>query len=459
MMRTLLGAVVLAGVLGTTGALGKITEEDAARLGTTLTPLGAEKAGNKDGSLPAWTGTLQGLPEGLEYGGPGTPYPDLYAHDEKILTITAENMNQYADRLTVGQRTLLATYPQTYRIDVYPSHRDAAVPARLAECTRYNALHAELYGGDDGIRGYTGGVPFPIPKSGAEAMWNGRTSLFFHVLEGQYDDVATFPNGTQSQQKASIITMVPYNDPSKEVGWGAQNLTGIGAYTLDEKLDPPRDKGSITLVLEPYDYVINQREAWRYLPGSRRVRRAPTVGYDTPSGPNGLITVDDTLGFNGSMNRFEWQLIGKKEIYIPYHNYRFDTPDVSYKELLPRFHANPDYLRHELHRVWIVEAQLREGKRHVYQTRRFYLDEDSWLIVATENYDSRDELWKISFVTSIYEFNLGAYVQRAFLYTDLQVGAYFANRLVNQLRPFDFTAEPKPVEYFTPTNVRKLGKR
>jgi hypothetical protein len=233
--------------------------------------------------------------------------------------------------------------------------------------------------------------------------------------------------------------------------WAANVITNVHK--------PLRDKGTITSIFEPYDYVTHAREAWRYLPGSRRVRRAPTVGYDTPDGPGGFITVDDTLGFNGAMDRFEWTLLGKQELYVPYHNYAFDEQGLDYDTLLTPYHANPDYVRYEKRRVWVVEANLREGKRHIYGKRRFYVDEDSWNIVMTENYDGRGEMWKVVLINSIYEYTVAGYVNRAMMFHELRAGGYITIRLVNDSKQMDYTVPSKGSNYYSPTNVRKLGRR
>jgi hypothetical protein len=184
--------------------------------------------------------------------------------------------------------------------------------------------------------------------------------------------------------------------------------------------EPARQKGQMTIVHEALDQVKNERKAWVYIPGARRVRRAPTVGYDTPDGPGGLVTVDDSLGFNGALDRFTWNLVGKKEVYIPYHAYKFDDPKVKYDTLLQKGHANPEYMRYELHRVWIVEADLKDGQRHVYKKRRFYIDEDSWQIVLLESYDGRGELWRVGVLNTLYDYSLQGYVARAQMFHDLQ---------------------------------------
>lgn len=439
--------------------IAKVSPEEAKKLGSTLTEMGAEPAANAEGTIPAWTGTMYGLPEGLEYAGPRTPYPDPYADDEILFTITAENLAQHAAKLSEGQLALFETYPETFKMHIYPSHRDGRTDEKFVERLKFNAVNAELQNGIDGIKGFTGAAAFPIPQSGAEVMWNGRTNGVNHTMAGAYNDTATFPNGSHSSRQSDIQFEYIYANPDNEVGALEDQLGHWAAFIMTRVYEPTRDKGTITSIFEPFDYVTYAREVWRYLPGSRRVRRAPTVGYDTPDGPGGIVTVDDTLGFNGAMDRFDWKLLGKKEIYIPYHSYKFDTPGVKAKELLTKFHVNPEYMRYELHRVWVVEATLREGKRHIYAKRRFYLDEDSWHYVLTENFDGRGELWKAVMINTLYEYNVKGYVTRSQIFHDLRAGTYMATRVTNEFEPMDFTAPTKGENYFSPTSVRKLGRR
>lgn len=437
----------------------KVTPEEAAALGKSFTPIGAEPGANADGTIPAYTGSMLGLPAGLKYGGPGEPYPDPYANDPVLHTVTDGNKAEHSAHLSPGLQALFAAYPETFRLQVYPTHRDGRFSDLFYERLQFNAVNAQLVNGEDGIKGFTGSVAFPIPQSGAEVIWNARTSGPFYTLSGTYSDIAVFNNGTRSERRSTITSEYPYANPENAVG-DLENKLGIwAAYVMTKVTKPVRDKGTITSIFEPYDYVTNAREAWRYLPGSRRVRRAPTVGYDTPDGPGGFITVDDTLGFNGAMDRFTWTLVGKQELYVPFHSYKFDTPGLSYEELLPRYHANPDYLRYEKRRVWVVEANLRPDARHIYGKRRFYVDEDSWNIVMTENYDGRGELWKVVLINSIYEYNVPGYVSRAMMFHELRAGGYITIRLVNDSAPLDHVGPPKGPAYYSPTNVRKLGKR
>jgi uncharacterized protein DUF1329 len=443
-------------------AIGKMPAEDVAQLGQDLNPIGGIKAGSEDGLLPQWTGSVIGLPEGLQWDGPGTPYPNPWPEEKPLFVITKDTMAQYKARLSPGQIALFETYPETFRMPVYPGHRDFAFYPAFYEKVRYNAEHSELINGDEGIQGFLGGAAFPVPSTGPEAVWFTRTTGANETIEGEYSDIAVFPNGTKSTRRSRFLQESPYASRNNPINadYEYPNLGEFGGYIMTYVTEPARDKGLITAVIEPYDYSKNAREVWRYLPGSRRVRRAPTVGFDTPDGPGGLKTVDEVRGFNGSMERFEWTLLGREEIFIPYHNYDFDAPDVSYDELLTKFHANPDYMRYELRRVWVVEGSLRDGERHIYGKRRIYIDEDTGFTAITENYDGRGELWKVVLTNNVYDYGSQGYVRRAQMYHDLRAGAYIAERLINDSAPMLYDVKPmRGPGYFTPSNIRKLGKR
>lgn len=455
-------AVLLATITLATTALAKLGPEELARLGNDLTPMGAIKAGSEDGLLPAWEGNIVGLPEGMQWDGPGTPYPDPWPQEKPLFEITKANLDQHRSRLSPGQLALFSTYPETFRMPVYTGHREFGYYQAYYDKVRYNAEHTELYNDSEGIRGYVGGASFPVPATGPEVVWLTRTTGANLTQEGEYSDIGVFPNGTQSVRRSKFLQESPYADRNNPATaeYEYPKLGKYAGYVQTYVTAPARDKGMITSIYEPYDYAENAREVWRYLPGSRRVRRAPTVGFDTPDGPGGLKTVDETRGFNGSMERFEWKLIGRQEIFIPYHNYRFDSPQISYDDLLHKFHVNPDHMRYELKRVWIAEGTLREGKRHIYGKRRIYVDEDTGLTAITENYDGRGELWKVVLFNNIYEYGSESYIRRSQMYHDLRAGAYIVERLINDSSPLLYDVNPvKGPAYFSPTNVRKLGRR
>lgn len=439
-------------------AQAKVSPGEVSKLGRSLTPMGAKKEGNSSGSIPPWTGSMLGIPVGFDYKGSGSVYPNPYGDEKPIFTITGKNYTQYKANLSEGQIELFKRYPDSFKMPVYQSHREARYNETIEERTKWNATNTVLVNGVDGMRNYTGAIPFPMPRSGAEAIWNGRSAHFYGTMDALLDDVAVYPNNTKSLRRQRQFADYPYAQNNKlgvtETKLG-QNLATIH-ITVDI---PSREKGKMTIVHEAMDQVRHSRNSWVYLPGSRRVRRAPTVGYDTPDGPGGLVTIDDTMGFNGAMDRYKWKLLGKKEIYIPYHNYKFDTPKVKYNKLLPPYHANPDYMRYELHRVWVVEAILRPGARHIYAKRRFYMDEDSWHISLLESYDGRGDIWRVAILNTIYDYYLKAFIPRAQIFHDVQSGAYVAIRLVNETRPTNYSVKPKGSKYYTPQNLRKMGTR
>jgi hypothetical protein len=452
-------AVLTGALLASHTVCAKVSEQTAAQLGKSLTPLGATIEGNKEQTIPAWTGSMNGVPPGLNYEGSGHAYPDPYASDKPLFTITAANYQQYADKLTDGQKALFASYPGSFEIPVYPSHRDARYSPLLEERTRWNALNTELVDGIDGLQNYTGGAPFPLPSAGSEVLWNARLNHPTPISDAIYDEVATYANGAQESRRLHSLFESPYAYTDRAVGAVNEDIGKIAAMVFTEVLAPSREKGKMAIVHEPLDYVRYDRNSWIYMPGVKRVRRAPMIGFDTLDGPGGLKTIDENLGFNGSMERYNWTLIGKQEIYIPFHAYRFDQQQLDFSELLPPKHANPDYMRYELHRVWVVEAVLKKNTRHIYAKRRFYINEDSWQIVLTDNYDEHDQLWRVGIFNSLYDYYLQGYISRVHMNHDLLAKAYIATRLVNDTRPTRFDSEPKGERFFSPQNLKRLGRK
>ncbi|NRA42565.1 MAG: DUF1329 domain-containing protein [Pseudomonadales bacterium] len=424
----------------------------------TYTGLGAIKAGNADGSIPAWSGTLRGSSGRMGYNRYGKEHPNPYGEEAALFTITADNYSEYANRLSEGQIALFKKYPSTFKMPVYPTHRDGRPDKKVLDRTKWNASRTKLVNGIDGMQNYTGAIPFPFPRSGAEAIWNARIVHPHPTLVGSMEDIAVYPDGKSQLRRQVMVSEFPFSYAGNEIGTTDEAIgtnAGLIHVTIDE---PRRQKGQMTIVHEALDQVRNERKAWVYIPGARRVRRAPTVGFDTPDGPGGLVTVDDSLGFNGALVRFDWELLGKKEVYIPYHNYDFDDPELSQEQLLTKHHPNPEHMRYELHRVWVVEASLKSGQRHIYAKRRFYIDEDSWQIALLESYDGRGELWRVGILNTVYDFSVKGYIARAQVFHDLQSDAYVAMRLINNTKLPNYLAAPKGENYYSPANLRKMGK-
>ncbi len=437
----------------------RVSEEEAARLGADLAPFGAEVAGNEEGTIPPWSGKWKGLPPGLEYDGPAGKRPSPYADDQLLFSITPENYTQHKDHLSEGQIALFERYP-TFRMDVYPTHRDFDYHDRTVEKTRWNATHTELSNGVESLANYTGGLAFPIPADAYEVMWNTRTTPCYASSTGKVDNYAVYANGERAHTAADFLVSWPFNNPDNPIPTTEEIVGDRQVYALSTSLAPPRVKGRLTAVQDPMDYVAKKRNAWMYDPGSRRVRKAPSIGYDNPYGPGGLQTSDDTKGFNGGFDRYDFTLLGKKEIYIPYHNYIFNDPAFGdLDDRLTKNHLNPDYVRFELHRVWVVEANLAKGKRHVYTMRRWYIDEDSWNTALTESYDSRDNLWRVGLFLSDYHYDVSCYMMQTQAMHDLPSGHYASSIITLNRKESDLTIPFLSQENFTPAYLRKAARR
>lgn len=378
-----------------------VTAEEAEQLGSTLTLIGAEKAGNADGTIPEYTGGITTPPADYQTGSGIRPNP--FADERPVVSITSENMAQYASQLTAGTSELLARFPDSYRLDIYPTHRSVAFPEYVLENTVRNATSAEVTGDGVGLKNLYAGFPFPIPKTGNEAMWNHLLSFSGYATAATFDTWNVDSNGRATlSTTGEIVQEFPIYDPARS---GMLSEKDIYTRIKINYIAPARRAGEAVLTMDSINPLSQPRRAWQYLPGQRRVKLAPDVSYDTPNPASaGMATYDDAWIFNGAMDRFDFKLIGKKEMIIPYNAYKLVYLKNGSEATTPN-HLNPDMVRWELHRVWVVEATLKPGKRHIYSKRVFYLDEDSWVALASDQYDARDQLYRsgFAFMTPAYE--------------------------------------------------------
>ena len=443
-------ATVLVAAVASSGAQAKVSADKAAELGgPKLTCIGAERAGSPDG-YPAFTGKYQGTWPGAKQEGYD---PGPYANEKPLFSITADNLQKYADKLTDGEKALFAKYPKTYRMDVYPTHRDFKDPDSVCEATKKNATTAEIVHDGLGVTGTTGAVPFPIPQSGLEAIWDignaGRT-----WTQSAICDIAdVYSDGAVSWGRNVFKVLTLNNDPEHRGSYQDK----VNSHFYSGYLLPERQKGFVAVGIQPNDYSEGGTMSWQYLPGTRRVRQAPEVGFDYPVPPAGLRTVDDDYGFNGSPERYTWKLIGKKELYLPYDNFKVNDPAVKYSDLIKTGTVNPDYIRYELRRVWIVEGDLKPGMRHIYAKRVLYADEDSWLALMADNYDGRGQLWRVSLITYFYSPEGHAWNRGASIYHDLTAGTYEAGYLVNESKQWWRLNTPMTPAMFSPAAAAQGG--
>jgi hypothetical protein len=419
-----------------------VSAAEAEKLKTTLTPLGAERAGNAEGSIPAWTGAVPPKPAGLKKVGDVTADP--FPNEKPTLKITAANLDQYAARLSESTKYLLKTYPD-FHIDVYPTHRTATAPQYVYDNVAKNAVNAKLENGNLIVSGAYGGVPFPIPKAGGEIIWNHFLAWKGQTVSTVYDMYLVTSDGRRAL--ASVIDIVeqyPYYLP----GGDAKTFDGWWWLHKGDTTAPARSSGESLIGRFPTDYAKNETGSWQYLPGQRRVRKLPNVNYDTPNFyMSGVTQFDEAYGFFGKPDQYNWKILGKKEMYVPYNANRVNGSTAD--ELIGPNFPKPEQVRWELHRLWVLEGTLEPGKRNVVPRRRLYVDEDTWNIVMTDQWDSQDKLWRGLLSYSFIAYDLPGVMPMPFAIFDFQKRAYSLAGFIKKYEPI----APKPVSFFNPDSM------
>ena len=449
-------SLLTAGVLGlsllATSVMAAVSADEAAKLGSSLTPMGAEKAGNADGSITAWQplSKTAGSVDGKGF------LSDPYGNEKPRLTITAQNVEQYKDKLSPGQLAMFKRYPETFRIPVYPTHRGSTVPDEVFAAIRENATRTTLVEGGNGLNDFKTAVPFPIPKTGLEVIWN-------HITRYRGGSVTRLVTQATPQSNGSY-SLVYFQDQfvfrDKVKDYDPSNPGNVLFYFKQKVTAPARLAGTVLLVHETLDQVKEPRKAWIYNAGQRRVRQAPQVSYDGPgTAADGLRTSDNLDMYNGAPDRYDWKLEGKKEMFIATNSYRLDSPSLKYAEILKPGHINQDLTRYEQRRVWHVVATLKPGQRHIYAKRDFYIDEDTWQAAVIDQYDGRGQLWRVSeaHAQDYYNSQVPWYTLETIY--DLQSGRYLALGMKNEeKRAYDFGFTASKAD-FQPAALRQEGVR
>ena len=443
--------LTLAVVTGVASAA--VTAEEASALKSTLTPMGAEKAGNKEGTIPAWTGGLTTATPGFTNGG---KRPDPFAADKPLYSVTAKNMAQYADKLTEGTKALLQKYPESFRVDVYPTRRTAAAPQYVYDNTFKNATRAKLVDGAAGPMpsGAYAGVPFPVPKSGAEVMWNQILRWRGESWYVEFNGYTITPDGKRVLViEATNDYQMPYYAPNGS----PEDFKGEHWLVRSMNVGPAIRAGEAITGRENVN--ADKTSVWVYLTGQRRVRKLPNACCDTPTPFSaGIVSFDEVEGMTGRLDRFDWKLVGKQEIFIPYNSNRTLVPQKDF-EVLGERHLNPDHVRWELHRVWVVETSLKAGQRHTSPKSRYYIDEDSWIAVLGDRWDSKGQLARTQFSIPAAMPDIPAQVGTAWGVYDLTSGSMFVNQLQNQKKAQTKVMPRYKDEVFTPDAMSGEGVR
>jgi len=433
-----------------------VTEQDVARLGKELTPVGAERAGNKDGTIPEWTGGDVKAPAGWKAG---APRPDPYATDKRLFSIDATNVDKYKDKLAVGQVEMIKTIPG-YRMDVYPTHRSCGYPDYYYERTKKNASTAKLApNGQDLAEALAAAVPFPIPQSGVEAIWNHKLHW---KGEGFHIELAGFipPKGSEGIGEPfgqEEWQMSPMWSPTNA---GVADARGVEWLYLNTYTSPTSIAGDA--VLTQYN-MSKANDVWLYFASQRRVRRAPTYQYDAPVlNTENLQIVDQYAQFNGPVDRYDFKLVGKKELYVPYNTYKINSPANKVEDAVKPKFLSRDLTRYELHRMWVVEGTLKEGMRHTFPKRTFYIDEDSWTILVQDLYDAQGKVWRTTEMGPYMAWEVPACVWLANSSYDHQAHRAVIDRVVAGYKEPDWLAAREgrlKERTFEPDGLRRFTTR
>jgi len=449
MKLTTLATSALLLAVASSSVWAKVSDQQAKKLGGELTLMGAQQAANKSGSIPAFTG-------GLKADENADPLTNIYAHEKPLFTITAKNLDKYKNNMSDGQLAMFEKFPDTYKMPVYKTHRTASFPQPVYDKAKKNATRAELVDGGNGMINFDETVPFAIPQNGLEVIWNHVSRYRGGSIERNSAQFPVQRNGGYTAVRVrSQLTAPQY----LKGGINAKKDDNVLFYFTSAIKSPARLTGNVLLVHETIDQVNQPRMAWVYNAGQRRVRRAPQVAYDAPGqASEGLRTSDQVDMYNGAPNKYTWKLLGKKEVYIPYNSYKLADPKVKYSDIVQPGHINQDYTRYELHRVWKVEATLKEGQRHVYGKRTFYIDEDSWQIAISDNYDNRGQLWRASEGHALQFVNANTPWYVSTTSYDLFSGRYMVDLNNEETDPFKFGMQVKR-KNFTASALRRSGKR
>lgn len=427
-----------------------VTEKEAAQLGVTLTPLGAIKAGNAKGTIPPWTGlTVNAAP--VDAKGILT---DPYAKEQPLFTITAANVGQYSQFLTVGQVEMFKRYPTTFKMNVYPSHRTATVPDAINAAARLNAVKTKLTNNNNTLEDFKDAYPFPIPKNGLEVVWNHLAHYRGNTVSREVTIITPQANGsfTPSVAKEEFIFKSGLKPNAKN-----NNVLQLYKYSV---VPQGKKTNEAVLIRETLDQVDDPRMAWSYDAAQKRVRRAPQIAFDGPAlASDKLRNADDIDMLNGSPSRYNWQLVGKKEIYVPYNNYKLDSASLKYRDIIRAGHINPDYVRYELHRVWHVIGTLKAGQKHAYPKRELFIDEDSWRILHADIYDNKNQIWRVADSLFQQYYNKQVPWSTADIIHDLPSGRYIIHGLKNEQKTGYKFGTPMSETDFTPAALQRLGAR
>lgn len=411
------------------------------------TPLGAEQNGSVDGAVPAWIGDSETVASTV----------NIITNETPNFFINSDNYLRYKAFLTPGQIALLNKYPESFNLPIYKTYRTHIAPEWIYEATKKNAKDVRLVENGNGITNVWPGTPFPNPRSGIEVIWNHLlhwrgVSLNFNLFEATVHSA-----GTHSIVQSEIFLAMPFYQKGRD----AIRDNGKMIYYMNFVNQPASLAGGGLLVHENLNSKAVPRRAWVYLADQNRVRRLPKFEHDTALfNSENLRVVDEVDLFSGSPSLYNWKIIEKKEVFVPYNSTKLEISVIADRNaLLTRNHLAPNVTRFERHRVWVVEGNLKKGSLHIYPKRTIYIDEDSWIAVMADMYDRNGELWRTSMSHTRFRSNMKGIWKVADVHHDLKSSKYYIQSLAEPIpNSHDFYTMP-PLSDFSPSSLRRASKR
>ena len=417
-----------------------------------LTAVGADAAANADGTVPAYTDGLRAF-SARRTPKLGERLDHPYAADAPQFTIDRRSMRQHAALLSAGHQRLMRTHAD-FRMAVYPSRRSVSFPPAIEQASRSNESVTRLVNADE-IEGVTMGVPFRRPKTGVEVIWNHRLRYRGQANDWVFNRGVRHESGDLELSQARWQFQTHYNRLSSDGVEARDDMIYQSLMFLEPAEVYPRYQNVMHESLSP---GVTRRKLW---------------GGISPRSKTFLVTGDnDALGifsrkirfgdmfdvFSGITDAYVYKLVGKREMIVPYNAFAFAV-DVGLRpeDVLTPDHLNPDFTRYERHRVWVVEANVRQGKGHTFDRRVFYVDEDSWAILMVDCYtDGELVRFQEGHLLPVYPTESVAYAPHVVYQFDIP--RYFATRLPLNARPPRFDDPEVLSARINPSALRKRHK-
>ena len=425
-------------------------------LGPGLTAFGSEAAGNAAGTIPAYTGGMATVPAGFTWDSTKTLPPDFFASDAMLYEVNQSNVSQYAHLLSEGIQALIA---KGFTCPVYPSHRTMCYPDFVLKAMANNVGKATLIdNGRGGFSGVLGSIPFPLINTSDDPLKVGGQLIWNHLIHWQgvwlnYSTASFVVQGGNAPVLSAFgpsIFYYSYFDPKMTL----QQFDGTFYKLFNRSTEPATVTGNALTYWGTTDPATLPVKVWTLLAGQGRVRRSPEVEYDTPSSfVDGVSNYDETYGFSGAPNQNDWTYIGKQEMLIPYNNNKIYT--VSAADFHGPKYPNPQYIRWELHRCWVLECTVHPGFRNVMAKRRLYIDEDTWQVAYTDTWDAGGNLYHANLVVWANMPGLIGVVAQNYYVVNLQTGDWTSEQGNYGDPPYNrpWTNSPSSISIFDPQNM------